>query len=451
MSAHKRATVSIPEEEYRRLHDLEMKEQLLPKPNPFEARKAVAVLEESFHQLQQRQGDFQQVTASFSSQLQQFETEASTALIEQSAIFMEHLDDTAADLAVSTDAALQQQSQHITELNQQRERDFQSLSSEIEHLASDEERKADLAMGWLLSAADLLNFIDQSYPHQQLAPERLSQLENALQLAGDHLDQRMPEAAFLAARQTYTSLSELRLQLEDEFCRWHALHQSSRLQLDQLIEAAENHRFTHALDLDGQPLDFSLDVDFWSHRKLARFFQSLAHIQAQLDEEPFTLDSQTLQTLLSETLPSLRNQLQEIIFQARLNGLNSQVRLNIADIVIQALGSQGFALQDSEYANGDMRRQVSARLVNLEGSEVLVEVDPIAGSTPTSDLQLHSFDDGLRTEHELRQRSAEVARALRRFGLQVGPLSTPEPAAGPTIPLPGTVQQHQRSYSQIPS
>jgi hypothetical protein len=108
------------------------------------------------------------------------------------------------------------------------------------------------------------------------------------------------------------------------------------------------------------------------------------------------------------------------------------VRINIADLVVQALEQQGFVLQESQYNNNDQRKAFSARVQNLEGSEVIIQVMPVPGDAGKNELQLHSLDKDMRTEHELRQRSLEISRTLNDYGLVVGAMTTADKPGQPT-------------------
>ena len=132
--------------------------------------------------------------------------------------------------------------------------------------------------------------------------------------------------------------------------------------------------------------------------------------------------------LIQTDFPAFQEELDRLIVDARLAALNSQVRINIADLVVQALEQQGFVLQESKYNNNDQRKAFSARVQNLEGSEVIIQVMPVPGDAGRNELQLHSLDKDQRTEHELRKRSHEITRTLNDYGLVVGALTTAENA-----------------------
>jgi hypothetical protein len=102
-------------------------------------------------------------------------------------------------------------------------------------------------------------------------------------------------------------------------------------------------------------------------------------------------------------------------------------------MVVKALETQGYKLERSTYIDGDMRSNYRAQLADNEGSRVLVQVEPQAGLPQAMELNLFTQDVEKRTPHELKQRSIEIQRSLRRAGLIVGdltPVTISQPSPG---------------------
>ena len=112
--------------------------------------------------------------------------------------------------------------------------------------------------------------------------------------------------------------------------------------------------------------------------------------------------------------------LEQIIFDARLKTINSQLRVNVADLVVQALQEQGFSLASSAYTDYDLRLGYGARLTNIEGNEVVVQVSPTGSGIGENELQIRSLDSEVKTEHELQRRWQEVSQSLAGYGMEVG-------------------------------
>jgi hypothetical protein len=131
---------------------------------------------------------------------------------------------------------------------------------------------------------------------------------------------------------------------------------------------------------------------------------------------------------------------ESIVYEARVNALNSQLRMNIAEQALQALEIHGFRLNDSGYANKDMRAQFMAVLENSDGSRVSIQVLPKDPSTQelTNELVVVTNHPYLKTEQEARLQWEELCRSLNQYNLDV---SRPEVRAAPTGEVSKPIQQ----------
>jgi hypothetical protein len=187
---------------------------------------------------------------------------------------------------------------------------------------------------------------------------------------------------------------------------------------------AERNRKSPAIDLQGNELDILIEVDHWSGGELSRLIEYTGDLLDQLETSNELLDFATLENLINETIPELSCELEDIITRVRMDVISSQMRINIADLVIGALSEQGFVPESSGYSKADLRDSFYANVRNLEGSEIVIQVEPIEGIGNRNELHLHSLDHEGKTRHELRQRSKEITRSLQKYGLQVGAMST---------------------------
>ena len=161
----------------------------------------------------------------------------------------------------------------------------------------------------------------------------------------------------------------------------------------------------------------TLNVDEWSGGGWTALFDNIQQLLAHFESDECTFETAEMRQMIEKDLPFYSSELENMIRQSRLAALNSQMRINIADLVVQALKEQGFSLEDAGYDNVDMRQGYGARLVNYEGGEVLVQVSPTGAALGENELHLESLDRERKTEHELRQRWTEIHRSLQRKGI----------------------------------
>jgi hypothetical protein len=162
-----------------------------------------------------------------------------------------------------------------------------------------------------------------------------------------------------------------------------------------------------------------IEVDWWTGGRLSALEAEVQNLIGRLKDEQNPPSLETLREIVERTTPDLRRRLEEIVREARLAVLGSQLRINIADLIAQALEEQGFSVQDATYEGEDMRAGYYVQARHLDGSEVVLVVAPREGDPLRNEVQIHSFDVEQRSEDELRQRALEMAQALQSRGLQV--------------------------------
>ena len=432
MSGLKKATVTLSENEYHKLHDAQMRLRFLERKVPDmleEAQEAGnALLWENVSLLRDRQQDYQELVNGFDEQVRDLEyCYRSKSLAAYQEEFYASLQNVTGDLLDHTSQALAEQNQLFLDLyaqeNNFRQEQFSHLEQKIATLQGSARQKRAYALQWIDAARKLAGFIQANYDTNKYTPGQIGKLSKELQLCMQNLNQGMPEAALLNAQQTYSYLSELRGELERKQNEWRVLYQACLFTARRFYAILGSSQRLPAVDPDGNELPYEIDVDFWCGRKLSRLAEKTRNVLQQLQKDQAILDAPALNQLIQADFPASQEELDKLVVDARLAALTSQVRINIADLVVQALEQQGFVLQASNYSNNDQRKAFSARVQNLEGSEVIIQVMPVPGDAGKNELQLHSLDKDQRTEHELRQRSQEISRTLNEHGLVVGTLT----------------------------
>ncbi len=427
MSGHKRATISISQDEYRRLHEAEMKLRFAPEPAYASARQ---ISHEVNHALQDHLDQLEERQRRFEWSMRDFQQEVRAAELETMQFYLQREEDLYQRLSNASDRRLgevqalieTQAADFERRLEEERQRgqvELRRLEERLDSALNEQERKILTAENWLAQASELEAFIQQQYAYEMFMPGALERLSRAAAAAEANLADNMPEAALVGGQQAYMGLSELRLQLERLDSEWRLLLETCWEAAARLLAFAEENQVCPAHDLDGNALPYAIDVDFWTGGEMGRQTQDLRELVRDLREDPSAFDLERLRSLAVE-LPGRFDVLSEIIFQARLAVLNSQLRINIADLVVQALEQLGFGLVESDYQNNDQRLRFSAKVRNRERDEVVIQVSPDPNTLGKNELHLISLDRGRRDERELFGRSEEIAQALDQRGLEVG-------------------------------
>jgi hypothetical protein len=450
MSGHKRTIVHISEEEYERLHRAEMEQRFQRaelKNQPKAAVQSTLHYESALREMTGRQNEFLRQISRLSESLQEIEYDASRALINQQSELLDQIKVASNRFSENTQRQIRDNNQQLLQEIDAIRVDSQTRITELVQTISIQQqsrrKQFEYAASWLDAAETLANFIASEYDHEHFAPNELLRVDMILQQAFENLQNNLPEAAVSQAQQAYREFSQLRLSLENKIHHWSSLSTQVKEKIIQIHSLLESCQTLPALDLNGQELPVLLNLEYWSRGEYSQIWNQIQSLEDAVSTGWREMPTQELINALDHKIPNLEQQIDQLIYQARLAALNSQLRINIADLVIQALEVQGFTLQDSAYRNLDYHHDYQANLTNYDGSQVLVEVIPTQQGQGQNELHIHSLDQLKRTPYELRRRSLEINRTLQAFGLHTGALEVlPEPQATPTrkdrIPNPRT-------------
>jgi len=425
MSGHKKATITINQEEYDRLREAELQLKALPEPKveiitQIHQESQEGILD-SLDWVAYRQNQFNELLQGFDEGLRDLEVSTSQSILDHQRYLQQELAQRDGQLWDSVltfmdESARYFDSQIMVE-HQYNQDQFSRYDQHIHQMAGDTERKIKMADQWLVSAEALCDFIRQNYHHGFFLPGQVERLHQQLNLARENLENGVPEAGLMTAQQAYTRLSEMRVELERLEAEWQVLYCSAWEGTCNLHALVNENQVVEAVDLDGAPLGIDLDVNYWTEGALTHLFADIDNLFDRLEDTTHRPVINQLREVLNQQLPALQGALEDTVFNARIAAINSQLRINIADLVVQALQEQGFSLEDASYQGVDMRQSYAARLINLEGSEVEVQVAPCGLGLGENELHLRSYDEKVRTEHELLQRWREINQSLARRGL----------------------------------
>ena len=443
MSGYKRATITISEQEYRRLHQADMKrrfgERIKPKSkNPdldVELISALQQMESRQRQLEEALGDLNQGTP-------QADTEAIHEMLVQNALCYERLAGIVQETRTSVSDSFASISERFAERIQQ-ERDLyhqglQELAQRIDSYAYKEHAKEKLAREWLRRAVMFSEFIQDQCDHERFRPGRLSRILQRLEFAQGNLAAGAADASLQISQQVFLDLSELHFELEYSVLEWQAEYERAQSALNGLLEEIQVNSEVHAIDLQGQEMPERVDLDYWTSGKYRQALERCRQFLAVVEEGQ--LSAEELKRIHTDVFPTIMEYFDSVVYEARLNALNSQLRMNIADTALLALELHGFQLQESGYMGKDMRCSFTLHLENSDGSQVSIEVLPIAAQAQelANELIVKTEHPYLKTEQEARQQWDELCRTFRQYNLDV---SRPEIGSAASAPIQNQVQE----------
>lgn len=345
--------------------------------------------------------------------------------------------------------------QLLTEERQAREQGQQLLQQQIEGLVEnieqERERKAKLAKELLSDVNTIWEQIDRDYQHQRYAPGRLIDLRRELEIAQSNIQTGVMEAAIASTQQTYLQLSDLRLELEQKEQEWLLLYNAAGEDLKSLIaEVQANRECEVEVGQEDEEQKYKLEVDYWVNGRLSQYEQQLSQLESQLKSDEATLSIKQLKDF-GQKITALQPTLGEIVEQAKVAILSSQMRVEIADHVVEALDLVGYTLvnpeSDAIYEGNDQRNAYAVRVKNLAGDEIVTVISPEREFGANS-ISINTFSPTLIDEKATQQNAKAILDFLEEQGVKgQGELECYEQARTEYLDMQA-VKQRQTAPSQ---
>lgn len=369
-------------------------------------------------------------------QLQQVDIRTNQYLANQSEYYESQVENIQAELWAQNTDQLEQQgiwledtisaeyAHHLSQVNQLRE----ALAA----AQQGNDRRMEFSRNSLESAQALFNELQERYHSEPGWQTEIDSILFRLEQSRSNLDNGFDEASLTGSQQIYQHLTEL-LQYFEQFIQHRqdsiAVAQASAHEVLQFIQ--QNQR-VQAVNLEGSLLPTDLEVDFWSDGRLRLLNRQARRILHHLQSPPYMLTLDEISHLGKELI-RVREQIPDVVQDARVQVLSSQMRFSVAECVLTALRTQGYELSFGGFLWSDMRNPYQMTMGNLGGSQVFVTVSQIPQQPLNQFLELETNDQEALSEFEIRRRSDEIETALSLFGLNVGLITGPDSVFNPVV------------------
>jgi hypothetical protein len=435
MSGFKVSTVALSKEVINKFRGPDSKQRIIQPESEPVMREIETISKESLDvsikSVENRTSAYQDRLSDIDNRISQIEDESRERFLQQEKVLFATIQNQAGHLLENLSTLHQwienQFSIVIEDERQARIEQFTGIESRIQVIENQVIKMRELGFSWIDAASKIIDFTKASYHHNFFAPGHINRLNQILDLSRNNIDQGAFEAALSLAQQGYLDVSQLRLELEYLETEWLLVQQAVLEGLRQLDASQESNRYVDAIDFEGKELEIILDVNAWTGGGLDTFRADLFEYYNYVIAGIPTVDTQGLERIADIDIPILKQRLNDLVVKAQTTALSAQVRINIADLVVQALECQGFSLKDSQYLDNNLTKDYRANLHGLDGSEVEIIVAPIKGNSLQNDLAIISHDIEQRSEHELHQRAKEISDSLIKKGLNVSPYKVRNP------------------------
>lgn len=267
-------------------------------------------------------------------------------------------------LQVDTTQALKKQQEQIDDI--------------IEEVRNDKARAAELRDSLYEACQDQIRIIS-SKNHKKYAPNDLQTIERSL----DGID-ALPDISVLGTLNTvFNQLLLLDNKIEQAKLEYENKHQITLKAVEDVLAQMHENRNTISLtDGDGQPVRdekgqiAKIELDFWTEGEYGQLEKELMERKKEvidgLSDPHYTVND--LNNALNRTIAIEQRQM-ELVVDSIKRGNASQIRAQMADLIIEQLGGQFFTVDDRGYENNDARNAYIIKLHN-ETSKIIVIINP---------------------------------------------------------------------------
>ena len=230
--------------------------------------------------------------------------------------------------------------------------------------------------------------------HARFAPGALEELDAKLSLARENYNAQQYQAALASSQERYFEYQRLQQTVAERQAEWKAfleVLESRTAELTGKVDATRSAVYSFEHDAAGATTEVSADVDFWSNGRFARIARQVDEASSRL-ERPESYATEELKAFIEE-IAGLDESLGETVDKAKEALVQSQIRQNLAESILETFDGTQWELEDSTYEKQDFRETVHFKLSNELGEDIVVSVHPVENDEGlSSEVEVNFFD-----------------------------------------------------------
>ncbi len=300
------------------------------------------------------------------------------------------------DLRFDVNRSLEDQRREFREALDRQRRETRAALNEIRtEIAADKRAQERHASSQIQDMETLLGLMRKDGAHARFAPGALEELEAKLSLARENYDAQQYQAALASSQERYFEYQRLQQTVAERQAEWRAyLEELERRTADLTgkINATRGAVYSFENDDAETPAEVPADVDFWSKGRFARIARRVDEASSRL-ERPESYSTEELKAFIEE-IAGLDGLLGETIDKAKEALVQSQIRQNLAESILETFDDTQWELEDSTYEKQDYRETVHFKLSNELGEDIVVSVHPVESEEGlSSEVEVNFFDN----------------------------------------------------------
>jgi len=240
--------------------------------------------------------------------------------------------------------------------------------------------------------SDLNKIIQEGYESRKkdfdkYAPGEINKTIRRANRATEQVNNKMEQTGMAEAINSYEdwlTINEKVEQKKNEFQFWHTETVKDALALFEIIRKnrEEGHHMIGEKEVEVQGemkevlYDAEVELDHWTNGKFSQLEKEVADELTKLDQgEELTLEEVKN---ISNKIKNLQEQEADIIEEAELKVIASELRAEMADLIVETLEDNGFAILEDNtgYDRKDARRAFIVNMKNNGGADVVISIVP---------------------------------------------------------------------------
>ena len=311
-----------------------------------------------------------------------------------------------------TSGMLERQREEYLSIAEAHEQEMVAIRDDMNQVFAKEAFNQQTARAFIEDLERQIQEANEHLPHRKFTPGQLEKIRRNTTDAKMEVSQR-EQAAMAGAKAAYFDLVDLREEIirkEQEFNLWH------QATLEMARSLFENVRANREVSLEQS--EELVEVDFWTNGRFSALEEQIKVIKDELEHgrEDYSLE-EVKQRM--EELKTLAEEEQALIKEAVERVISSQLRAEMADVVVEALQKEGFTMLESGYEKEDQRKVYLVKVANNAGTEIVAAVVP-NDETNTNTLSINTRDERFFREELTQARFEDIKRLLQESGLHVG-------------------------------
>jgi hypothetical protein len=434
MSGHKVASITISQDEYRRLYELE--KSLQYQTEAVVQSLSVPEIERLENNLlmdvRSRQDSFLAMVSSIRQDLLAVESRNSDRIMDQERrILTSIVNQSREDL--NKQQSLMQNTSNLVEAFTQKvsdlERNVESMSQRFDDLVARNlgrhDGLGDSIVNTIDYALELIAHLEAKYPGHLLDGHDFESIRENLEIAEENYHNGYVEASLSASQTSMIGVQAIHRKIQIAYFRYVTLFGEMVLQFNQLSKYFDDHANFNPIDAEGIILEEGLPLDQWSKGEYGEIADEINQLAQEIGSYEYKIPEGEIIHLIEFVLPGIYQKFSECLTNARLDVLSSQRRFEIANRIILGLIEQGYKPVRGEYKAHSYLNGYFAEVEN-GSSKINIIIDPVEHSHSENVVHVMSLDFQQMTKHELEQRAIEIKRSLADPTFEVAPFKEAE-------------------------